>query len=108
MTITCNKCGIVNGLIEKKGIQTGLYCNKCGRWIKWLSRDEARLFEQNGIQTFNANIRAEYNRGYAVGYNKAIDDTLKAIKEIYAFTILEEEEIDEMSRQLKLKVGGNP
>lgn len=97
----------MNGFIEKKGIQTGLYCNKCGRWIKWLSKDEVRLFEQNGIQTFNANIRAEYNRGYAVGYNKAIDVTVKAIKLLYNFTILEEEEIDEMVRQLKLEAGGN-
>lgn len=39
--------------------------------------------------------------------NKAIDDTVKAIKKLRAFTILEEEEIDEMARQLKLKVGGN-
>lgn len=38
--------------------------------------------------------------------NKAIDDTVKAIKGLYAFTILEEEEIDEMVRQLKLEVGG--
>lgn len=28
-------------------------------------------------------------------YNKAVDDTIKAIKEEYAFTILEEEKIDE-------------
>lgn len=40
------------------------------------------------------------------GRNKAIDDTVKAIKGLYAFTILEEEEIDEMVRQLKLEVGG--
>ena len=39
-------------------------------------------------------------------YNEAIDDTVKAIKELCAFTILEEEEIDEMARQLKLKAGG--
>lgn len=39
--------------------------------------------------------------------NKAIDDTVKAIKKLRAFTILEEEEIDEMARQLKLKAGGN-
>lgn len=39
--------------------------------------------------------------------NKAVDDTVKAIKKLRAFTILEEEEIDEMARQLKLKVGGN-
>lgn len=107
MIITCRKCGIVDGFTEKKGTQKGLYCDKCGRWIKWLSGDEARLLERNGIQTFNANMRAEYNRGYAVGYNKAIDDTVKVIKELYNFTILEEEEIDEMVRQLKLKAGGN-
>lgn len=39
--------------------------------------------------------------------DKAIDDTVKAIKGLCAFTILEEEEIDEVARQLKLKVGGN-
>lgn len=38
--------------------------------------------------------------------NKAIDDTVKSIKGLYAFTILEEEEIDEMVRQLKSEVGG--
>lgn len=38
--------------------------------------------------------------------NEAIDDTVKAIKKLHAFTILEEEEIDEMARQLKLKAGG--
>lgn len=106
MAITCRKCGIVDGFIEEKGAQTGLYCDKCGRWIKWLPRDEARLLKHNGIQTPNENGRAEYNRGYAVGYNEAVDDTVKAIKELYSFTILEEEEIDEMVRQLKLEVGG--
>lgn len=38
--------------------------------------------------------------------NKTIDDTVKAIKELYNFTILEEVEIDEMVKQLKLEVGG--
>ncbi|CDD64975.1 unknown [Firmicutes bacterium CAG:882] len=39
-------------------------------------------------------------------YNKAVDDTVKSIKGLYAFTILEEEEIDKVARQLK--VGDNP
>lgn len=102
MTITCNKCGIVNGFIEKKGIQTGLYCNKCGRWIKWLSRDEVRLFEQNGIQTFNANIRAEYNRGYTVGYNEAVDDVVNLFK---SKTTMGNNLIEEIAELLK--VGGD-
>ena len=28
------------------GIQTGLYCSGCGRWIKWLGKEELRLFEK--------------------------------------------------------------
>lgn len=45
--------------------------------------------------------KAGYEHGYSVGYNKAVDDTIKAIKEEYAFTILEEEKIDEIVEQLK-------
>lgn len=42
-----------------------------------------------------------YRLGYKFGYNKAVDDTIKSIKEEYAFTILEEEKIDEIAKQLK-------
>lgn len=41
----------------------------------------------------------EYERK---AYNKAVDDTIKAIKKEYAFTILEEEKIDEIAEQLKV------
>lgn len=47
------------------------------------------------------NRKAGYEHGYSVGYNKAVDDTIKAIKKEYAFTILEEEKIDEIAQQLK-------
>lgn len=40
----------------------------------------------------------EYERK---AYSKAVDDTIKAIKKEYAFTILEEEKIDEIAEQLK-------
>mgnify|MGYP000035922560 FL=1 len=47
------------------------------------------------------NRKAGYEHGYSVGYNKAVDDTIKSIKEEYAFTILEEEKIDEIAERLK-------
>ena len=56
---------------------------------------EHRMLEVNG--------QVGYNNGYTIGYNDAIDDTVEAIKELYAFTNLEEEEIDEMARRLKLE-----
>lgn len=43
--IYCKKCNSTLLHIEKKGNNTGLYCNTCGSWIKWLSKDEVRAFE---------------------------------------------------------------
>lgn len=47
------------------------------------------------------NRKAGYEHGYSVGYNKAVDDTIKSIKEEQTFTILEEEKIDEIAKRLK-------
>lgn len=44
----CSKCGNKDRKItfmKSKGNQTGLYCGSCGKWIKWLSKDEARVYE---------------------------------------------------------------
>lgn len=47
------------------------------------------------------NLTIEDVNMFKLGYNKAVDDTIKAIKEEYAFTILEEEKIDEIVKRLK-------
>lgn len=41
------KCGSLDFFIEKQGNNTGLYCSMCGKWQKWMNRDEIRLFEHN-------------------------------------------------------------
>lgn len=41
----CKKCGSISLHTAVKGNNTGLYCNDCGSWIKWLSKDELRAFE---------------------------------------------------------------
>lgn len=41
----CKKCGSIALHTEVKGNNTGLYCDDCGAWIKWLSKDELRAFE---------------------------------------------------------------
>lgn len=38
------KCGSTKMFTEVKGLSTGLYCENCGKWIKWLNKDEIRLF----------------------------------------------------------------
>ena len=34
---------------KKSAIHTGLYCKKCGRWIKWLNKNEVRLWEARSV-----------------------------------------------------------
>lgn len=40
------KCGNTSDFfIEHNLSQCGLYCGECGKWIKWLNKDEERLFK---------------------------------------------------------------
>ena len=40
---------------EEHGNQTGLYCSACGKWQKWLKKDEIRLFN-HGVKAENASL----------------------------------------------------
>ena len=40
----CRKCGSTSLHTEVKGNNTGLYCDDCGAWVKWLGKDELRAF----------------------------------------------------------------
>jgi len=42
----CRKCGSTSLHTEVKGNNTGLYCDDCGVWNKWVGKDELRAFEQ--------------------------------------------------------------
>lgn len=41
----CKKCGSIALHTEVKGNNTGLYCDDCGAWVKWIGKDELRAFE---------------------------------------------------------------
>lgn len=41
----CKKCGSISLHTEVKGNNTGLYCDDCGAWAKWIGKDELREFE---------------------------------------------------------------
>lgn len=43
----CKKCGSISLHTEVKGNNTGLYCDDCGTWVKWLGKDELRAFEHS-------------------------------------------------------------
>lgn len=35
------KCGAINKVeLRPQGNATGLYCTECGKWLKWVGKDE--------------------------------------------------------------------
>lgn len=42
----CPKCKSKDVFIEGSGQQIGLYCGKCGHWIKWLNKREVKIAEK--------------------------------------------------------------
>ena len=51
------KCGSMDFFTEPKGNNIGLYCSMCGKWKKWLGKDEVFLFERNKETKKNKNIK---------------------------------------------------
>ena len=47
----CKKCGSISLHTEVKGNNTGLYCDDCGAWVKWLGKDELRTFEHSSRES---------------------------------------------------------
>ena len=45
----CKKCGSISLHTENKGNNTGLYCDECGAWVKWLGKDELRAFNYSKV-----------------------------------------------------------
>lgn len=50
----CKKCGSISLHTEVKGNNTGLYCDDCGAWVKWLGKDELRAFEHSQRENENS------------------------------------------------------
>lgn len=66
----CSKCNSKDVFVAQNGNNTGLYCADCGKWIKWLNKDELRLAERQ-IKSLDKVIR-----------NKAIDEFAETIRDI--------------------------
>jgi len=71
----CKKCGSISLHTEVKGNNTGLYCDDCGAFQKWLGKDELRAFNHaKSIKEINHNMRdvAPEERESVDGYVKSI------------------------------------
>lgn len=42
----CKKCGSVDVFIDDRGDQKALMCGDCGKWLKWIGKNELPLVER--------------------------------------------------------------
>ena len=50
MQTKCNKCNSNKLFVEIQGTRRGLYCGKCGKWQKWITKQELQIAKFNGIK----------------------------------------------------------
>lgn len=81
----CKKCGSISLHTEIKGSNTGLYCDDCGAWVKWLGKDELRAFEhsqkvENNISKITDSLETYRVRQLNLDKINTIDDCKKILK----------------------------
>ena len=50
MQTKCNKCNSNKLFIEIQGTRRGLYCGECGKWQKWITKQELQVAKFNGFK----------------------------------------------------------
>lgn len=73
--MSCNKCGSKFDHAEQRGPHIGLYCDECGSWIRWLSKDEAQGYKV--LQPEAAQLRKKENHAQSRRSDIKISMTLK-------------------------------
>ena len=75
----CKNCGSIDLFTKEKGNQVGLYCADCGKWIKWLGKDELNAFNNATKMKENFTdhlLNLGATRGYKEGYKQGREDTI--------------------------------
>ncbi len=107
-SLKCSNCGSDIMFTQIKGNNTGLYCRECGKWQKWLSKNEKNLWNapvdktiaektKPASLTFTGNVMAERIREFT----KVIEN--KVTKEMMEEPKSDEDEIRKCSYCLALE-----
>lgn len=75
----CKKCGSISLYTEVKGNNTGLYCSECGKWQRWLGKDELRAFEHSMREATKEEMQSvnKYIEGISKPTGNTFDSTIK-------------------------------
>lgn len=49
----CDKCESSNLFVEIQGNRRGLYCAECGKWQKWITKQQLQVAKFRGYKILN-------------------------------------------------------
>lgn len=49
----CNKCDSKDLFVEIQGSRRGLFCGSCGKWQKWITKQELQIAKFKGLKILN-------------------------------------------------------
>lgn len=108
----CKKCGSISLHTEVKGNNTGLYCDDCCVWVKWIGKDELRAFEHSKKNQVLAQMRdstpeenraiSEYIKSISVPTGTNVFDKKSIVKRLEEFVEFLDKTIDTECNQLSL------
>lgn len=57
----CNKCNSEELFVEIQGNRRGLFCGKCGRWQKWITKQELQIAKFKSYKIIGGNYEYRTN-----------------------------------------------
>ena len=58
----CSKCDSEELFVEIQGNRRGLYCGKCGKWQKWITKQELQIAKFKGYKILGIQEKIEYEQ----------------------------------------------
>lgn len=78
----CSKCDSEELFVEIQGNRRGLYCGKCGKWQKWITKQELQILGKYEIEERAKEVLQEIIKSYRYyrtaecdGYTNVLQET---------------------------------
>lgn len=57
----CKSCGSQDFFLADNAMHIGIYCNECGKWVKWANKDERNLYIKQHLNSAYGKLAQEVN-----------------------------------------------
>lgn len=86
----CSKCDSEKLFVEIQGNRRGLYCGKCGKWQKWITKQELQILGKYEIEERAKEVLQEIIKSYRYYRTAEYDGYTNVLQETAVFEMPED------------------